>query len=464
MDETQIYALVLGGLFASLVVARLLSWLYQDFLRYKTWLLRLLVYPYLMRRHRLAGPWTRAQVIGYLLYLIANIFSASFRVSSITAAESRTGILSLVNVVPLFFGLHLGFLADLLGISLRTYHWIHSAAASMSMALATTHVILHAVIHGSVSLRARTQLYGVIVCLFLICLLFLLLNATKAATSLLVLFAARIKIVRRPSYELFLRSHQIIAALYAITIWRHVGSRSRSRISLLCIQIIPGVFLSTVLLETAAIIIRNFALRQPYARALIYKKGKAVSLSLSVPRPWNIRAGQYINLWIPGVSFRSFVTLQSHPFTIASWTSGKAMSLDFLIEPRAGFTKLLAQVAERSERPYIAFFSGPHGTPVPVGSFGSVMMVASGFGIAAQLPYLKELIEGYNRCEVRTRRIHLIWQLREQGTSRLLILVGRRLISIGEETYAEDLVDKALQDDTLDNGYVRNPSKSEIWG
>ncbi|KAI4167253.1 MAG: hypothetical protein LQ343_007350 [Gyalolechia ehrenbergii] len=209
-----------------------------------------------------------------------------------------------------------------------------------------------------------------------------------------------------------------------------------------------------MLLETAAIIVRNFALRQPYARALIYNKGKAVRLSLSVPRPWNVRAGQYINLWIPGVSFRSFVTLQSHPFTIASWTNGRAMSLDFLIEPRAGFTKLLSQAAERRERPYIAFFSGPHGISVPVSSFGSVVMVASGFGIAAQLPYLKEIIEGYNKCEVRTRRIHLIWQLREQGTPSLRSLIGPWLTSLGEESYAEDLVDRALQDDTSDNGYI----------
>ncbi|KAL8788253.1 MAG: hypothetical protein Q9213_001773 [Squamulea squamosa] len=269
--------------------------------------------------------------------------------------------------------------------------------------------------------QAEAQLYGVI-----------------AAASLLVLFAARMKLLRRPSYELFLRIHQVIAALYAVTMWRHIRSGSRSQISLLCIQIIPGVFLSTMLLEMVAIITRNFALRQPYARAVLHKKGKAVGLSLSVPRPWNVRAGQYINLWIPGVSFRSFLTLQSHPFTIASWTNGRAMSLDFLVEPRRGFTKLLSQAAERTQRPYVAFFSGPHGTPVPVGSFGSVVMVASGFGIAAQLPYLKELIEGYNRCEVCTRRIHLIWQLREPG----------------EEVYAEDLVDRALQDDTLDNGYI----------
>lgn len=268
------------------------------------------------------------------------------------------------------------------------------------------------------------------------------------------------KIFRRPSYELFLRIHQMVAALYAVSMWRHLGSKSSSRFqtSLLCIQIMLGIFLATMLLETAAIIVRNFALRQPYARALIYNKGKAVRLSLSVPRPWNVRAGQYINLWIPGVSFRSFVTLQSHPFTIASWTNGRAMSLDFLIEPRAGFTKLLSQAAERRERPYIAFFSGPHGISVPVSSFGSVVMVASGFGIAAQLPYLKEIIEGYNKCEVRTRRIHLIWQLREQGTPSLRSLIGPWLTSLGEESYAEDLVDRALQDDTSDNGYVYHPT------
>lgn len=258
------------------------------------------------------------------------------------------------------------------------------------------------------------------------------------------------KILRRPSYELFLRIHQTVAALYAVALWRHVGSRSKT--PLLCIQIIPGVFLATMLLETAATIRRNFALRQPYARALIQQKGKAVALSLSVPRPWDVRAGQYINLWIPGVSFRSFITLQSHPFMIASWTGGRAMSLDFLIEPRKGFTKLLLQAATRRERSYLAFFSGPHGTPVPVGSFGSVVMVASGFGIAAQLPYLKELIEGYNKCEVRTRRIHLIWQLREQGIFFPHTSIGETLTSAGEESYAEDLVDRALQDDTMDNG------------
>lgn len=42
-------------------------------------------------------------------------------------------------------------------------------------------------------------------------------------------------------------------------------------------------------------------------------------------------------------------------------------------------------------------------------------MVATGFGIAAQLPFLKELIRGFNRSEVRTRNIHLVWRLNDLG-------------------------------------------------
>ncbi|KAH7356445.1 hypothetical protein BKA65DRAFT_474262 [Rhexocercosporidium sp. MPI-PUGE-AT-0058] len=50
-------------------------------------------------------------------------------------------------------------------------------------------------------------------------------------------------------------------------------------------------------------------------------------------------------------------------------------------------------------------------------------MIASGFGIAAQLPYLKRLIHSYNAREVCARRIHLIWQIEDKGKS----LIDRRL-------------------------------------
>ncbi len=47
----------------------------------------------------------------------------------------------------------------------------------------------------------------------------------------------------------------------------------------------------------------------------------------------------------------------------------------------------------------------------------NILIVASGFGIAAHLLYLKQLIHGYNTREVRARRIHLVWQVRDIGKS-----------------------------------------------
>ena len=50
----------------------------------------------------------------------------------------------------------------------------------------------------------------------------------------------------------------------------------------------------------------------------------------------------------------------------------------------------------------MALFTGPHGVSAPLGEFERVLMVASGFGIVAQLPYLRQLIRGYNGFTTRT--------------------------------------------------------------
>lgn len=100
------------------------------------------------------------------------------------------------------------------------------------------------------------------------------------------------------------------------------------------------------------------------------------------------------------------------------------MYLDLLVEPKSGFTHRLFQYAREHSSALstpedyssadfrIVWFSGPHGLRTDISEFGSVLLIATGFGIAAQIPILMELIQGFNQCEVRTRRIHLVWQLR----------------------------------------------------
>lgn len=93
------------------------------------------------------------------------------------------------------------------------------------------------------------------------------------------------------------------------------------------------------------------------------------------------------------------------------------VALDLFIEPRRGLTRELLHHAQsvHTTNPLV-LFTGPHGSSVAMDGYESILMVASGFGIAAQLLHLKRLIHGYNAREVRARRIHLIWQIRDIGT------------------------------------------------
>ena len=139
-------------------------------------------------------------------------------------------------------------------------------------------------------------------------------------------------------------------------------------------------------------------------------------MQITLSQPLKVQAGQYIGLWIPSVSFWSF--LQSHPFMVTSWSDEKQSSLDLLVQCRGGLTQELLRHSKACGNfisSHLVMISGPYGISAPVGEYECVLMIASGFGGAAQLPYLKKLIYGYNTCKARTRRVHLVWQLQTLG-------------------------------------------------
>jgi predicted ferric reductase len=229
--------------------------------------------------------------------------------------------------------------------------------------------------------------------------------------------------LRRPSYEIFLRIHQSLALLFAYSVWRHLGLKSiwpkLWRFPQLYVYIFTWMFLCTFLLQLVTITYRNWPVLSRYSLAHITHVNDTVKISLKLSRPLKFEPGQYICLWIPTVSVGAF--LQSHPFTITSWSTKKQDSLDLLIQPREGLTKRLLEYSKKPQKvgqiykSCPAFFTGPHGTSASVEKYETVLMVATGFGIAAQLPYLKKLIYGYNTCTSQTRRVHLVWQLETIG-------------------------------------------------
>lgn len=89
-----------------------------------------------------------------------------------------------------------------------------------------------------------------------------------------------------------------------------------------------------------------------------------------------------------------------------------------------------------------------------MGDFGAILMFATDNGIAAQLPYLRKLIDDYNQCRIRTRRIHLIWQLRDlcKREIRIKYAIADR---VGDECIASNMINDALDEDTMDKGYIK---------
>ena len=163
MDVAQIYAVVAGSLFAVLTIVNFCIHLWTILQTNIVWILRHMIYPFLLRRHRLVGPWTRRGFVFRSLYILTNIFCSVYRTQSIIEAGNRTGILSLINLMPLFFGPHFDFLAGLMGVSLHNVRTIHGSAAVVSVLLSTAHAIF-SVFGGKWSTLAwSSHLYGLIV-------------------------------------------------------------------------------------------------------------------------------------------------------------------------------------------------------------------------------------------------------------------------------------------------------------
>ena len=132
-SPTQAYALTAGGILAIVLIARLFTNIYR-FLLYRTTfsLLRHFVCPLVLRRHGLFGPMTRYQLFLQLCYLIGTFVCNSIGVGSLAQAGLRAGSLSAIHFIPLFFGGHLSFVADIIGVSIQNYRSIHGSIGFMA--------------------------------------------------------------------------------------------------------------------------------------------------------------------------------------------------------------------------------------------------------------------------------------------------------------------------------------------
>jgi hypothetical protein len=165
MEATNVYGIAAGGILIVLAFVRLVSFLSRFTSVVSVWIAVHFIYPYLLGRHRLIGPWTRFSAIGHLLYVAANLLALCFRPSTIANVGHRAGRLSLINMAVLFAGSPLVYFADIIGVSLRASRRIHRAAAWMAAMLLACHVTIMA-IKGweDFDLQKIDNIFAIVVC------------------------------------------------------------------------------------------------------------------------------------------------------------------------------------------------------------------------------------------------------------------------------------------------------------
>lgn len=229
----------------------------------------------------------------------------------------------------------------------------------------------------------------------------------KAIGSIVVLLCCSLPFIRHRFYEVFSTVHLLLAV---------------TTVTALAVHIIPGSPLRTAgsfygLVATWAITVISriclilYRSRGCHVSVETLGNGSALRLTLKLPKSITIafKAGQYVSLRIPWLGISSI--FQSHPFTVVWWDEDRAY---LLVEPQNGLSRKLWLFNGKVLK---AFIEGPYGSKKEetFGSHGTVLMVASGIGIAGVLPFVKYLCEGHHRREVCTRKICLLWLIERDG-------------------------------------------------
>jgi NAD(P)H-flavin reductase len=163
----------------------------------------------------------------------------------------------------------------------------------------------------------------------------------------------------------------------------------------------------------------------------------AVHVHVRVSRTWRPRAGQYVYLSIPGVSYTSFV--QSHPFFVSWWyRDAKGDVIVFIVQKRKGFTQDLFRyitndVDQRNEMR--AIIEGLYKKELDLKSYSIILLFATGIGIASQLPYITQLLKEYYNFREKNRKIAVFWELDSESKCfnsyyRIFLLIANKKVHL----------------------------------
>jgi predicted ferric reductase len=135
----------------------------------------------------------------------------------------------------------------------------------------------------------------------------------------------------------------------------------------------------------------------------------AIYLHVRPTRPWKFRGAQYIYLRFIDLDRRSF--FERHPFYVSWWyknSDGHDVAV-CIVEKRRGLTKRLSAVHENAEKRVL--IEGPYGKDLRLNSYESIVLFATGIGVAGLVSVIAEIFKNPERSPANLRQITLFWEL-----------------------------------------------------
>ena len=135
----------------------------------------------------------------------------------------------------------------------------------------------------------------------------------------------------------------------------------------------------------------------------------AIYLHIRPNRSWRFRGGQFIYLRFTDLDKRS--VFQNHPFYIAWWyksDQGDDVAV-CVVEKRRGLTKQLFVVDQNVKKRVL--IDGPYGRNLNPHRFNSILLFATGTGVAGLLSIVAEVFQNPDRSPVNLRQVVLFWEV-----------------------------------------------------
>lgn len=418
MDVVQWYGIALTALAAVVLATSHLRPLLPF------WLLRHTAYPPL--HPLLGGPLdaTRFEAVTVGVFLAGNVLCSGLGVKSSSDLVKRTGQLFTINAIPLCLGGKIGPLVNVLRMQYedfaRAHRWLGRVAAAQA--------VVHAAVAATAKkdFRSQSQIAGLVVShLSSYTYVTLAEQFDEAVSAVCAILVLSIGVVRRHKYELFAKLHLALAVLAVAAAWMHVASGSVFRppeVYLLAACCTYGTAFAVWFMHAAY---RNYSYHALFASARVFKtstsSNQVVRLELKLPRPCAFRPGQFV--YIRMLTLRNLAVLQSHPFYVYSWDED---TFSLLVEIKSGFTAgFLAEDAPSSQPPTAAeaegtvvkaMVEGPFGKALDLKSYCTVVLFATGIGIAAQLSHVRGWLKDHHGVfNVTTRKMTLFWEVVSEG-------------------------------------------------